>query len=156
MNFMSDNAAGAAPEILAALARVNDGVAAGYGGDDVTARVTEKLSALFEKKVAVFPVATGTAANSLAVITSYSIHYTKLYEPLDYAKTRKSYPVVYMLDADYSFAIVRNVVQHFVERDDLPPMILVAIAYPGAATNRETYKKNRTRDYTPVYSYNFV
>ncbi len=72
--------------------------------------------------------------------------------PLDYAKTRKSYPVVYMLDADYSFSIVRNVVQHFVERDDLPPMILVAIAYPGAATNRETYKKNRTRDYTPVYA----
>ncbi len=69
MNFMSDNAAGAAPEILAALARVNDGVAAGYGGDDVTARVTEKLSALFEKKVAVFPVATGTAANSLALST---------------------------------------------------------------------------------------
>ncbi len=72
--------------------------------------------------------------------------------PLDYDKTRKSYPVVYMLDADYSFAIVRNVVQHFVEREDLPPMILVAIAYPGAATNRETYKKNRTRDYTPVYA----
>jgi predicted alpha/beta superfamily hydrolase len=72
--------------------------------------------------------------------------------PPDYAKTKKSYPVVYMLDADYSFAIVRNVVQHFVERDDLPPMILVAIAYPGAATNRETYKKNRTRDYTPVYA----
>ena len=64
--------------------------------------------------------------------------------PLDYATSRKSYPVVYMLDADYSFALTRNVVQHFVEREDLPPMILVAIAYPGAATNRETYKKNRT------------
>jgi hypothetical protein len=72
--------------------------------------------------------------------------------PLDYARTRKTYPVVYMLDADYSFALVRNVVQHFVEREDLPPMILVAIAYPGAATNRETYKKNRTRDYTPAYA----
>jgi len=72
--------------------------------------------------------------------------------PLDYAKTNKSYPVVYMLDADYSFALVRSVVQHFVEREDLPPMILVAIAYPGAATNRETYKMNRTRDYTPVYA----
>jgi predicted alpha/beta superfamily hydrolase len=72
--------------------------------------------------------------------------------PLDYGKSQKSYPVVYMLDADYSFALVRNVVQHFVEREDLPPMILVAIAYPGAATNRETYKKNRTRDYTPAYA----
>jgi predicted alpha/beta superfamily hydrolase len=64
----------------------------------------------------------------------------------------KLYPVVYMLDADYSFALVRNVVQHFVERDDLPPMILVAIAYPGAATQRNLYKMNRTRDYTPVYA----
>jgi predicted alpha/beta superfamily hydrolase len=72
--------------------------------------------------------------------------------PADYRKSGKSYPVVYLLDADYSFALVRNVVQHFVEREDLPPMILVAIAYPGAATNRETYKMNRTRDYTPVFA----
>lgn len=69
MNFMSDNAAGAAPEVLAALTRVNDGTAASYGGDDATRRITEKLSALFEKEVAVFPVATGTAANSLALAT---------------------------------------------------------------------------------------
>lgn len=72
--------------------------------------------------------------------------------PGDYSSSSKTYPVVYMLDADYSFALVRNVVQHFVEREDLPPLILVAIAYPGAATNRETYKMNRTRDYTPVYA----
>lgn len=72
--------------------------------------------------------------------------------PSDYARSRRSYPVVYMLDADYSFALVRNVVQHFVEREDLPPMILVAIAYPGAATDREIYKRNRTRDYTPVHA----
>ena len=72
--------------------------------------------------------------------------------PSDYDKSGKTYPVVYMLDADYSFALVRNVVQHFVEREDLPPMILVAIAYPGAAADREVYKMNRTRDYTPVYA----
>lgn len=72
--------------------------------------------------------------------------------PADYRKTGKSYPVVYMLDADYSFALVRNVVQHFVEREDLPPLILVAIAYPGAAADRAVYKMNRTRDYTPVFA----
>src|SRR6185312_9693881 len=72
--------------------------------------------------------------------------------PGDYKMSAKTYPVVYMLDADYSFALVRNVVQHFVEREDLPPLILVAIAYRGSATNRETYKMNRTRDYTPVYA----
>ena len=69
MNFASDNAAGAAPEILAALSRANDGTASSYGADTITARVTEKLSALFERQVAFFPVATGTAANSLALAT---------------------------------------------------------------------------------------
>ena len=69
MNFVSDNAVGAAPEVLAALARANDGVASSYGGDDATARLTQKLSRLFEKDVAVFPVTTGTAANSLSLAT---------------------------------------------------------------------------------------
>lgn len=72
--------------------------------------------------------------------------------PPGYHKSGRSYPVVYMLDADYAFALVRNIVKHFVEREDLPPVILVAIAYPGAATSRETYRMNRTRDYTPVYA----
>jgi uncharacterized protein len=72
--------------------------------------------------------------------------------PSDYRTSKKTYPVVYMLDADYSFALVRNIVQHFVEREDLPPMILVAIAYPGAAADRATYRMNRTRDYTPDYA----
>ncbi len=67
MNFKSDNTAPAAPEVLAALARVNDGVAGNYGDDHVTERLKAKLSALFEKEVAVFPVATGTAANALSL-----------------------------------------------------------------------------------------
>lgn len=69
MNFVSDNAFGTAPEILAALATVNSGTERGYGTDKVSARVTTKLSELFERDVAVFPVATGTAANSLTLAT---------------------------------------------------------------------------------------
>ncbi|NOT42043.1 MAG: low specificity L-threonine aldolase [Alphaproteobacteria bacterium] len=69
MNFKSDNTAPAAPEVLAALARVNDGAAGNYGDDNVTDRLKTKLSALFEKEVAVFPVATGTAANALSLAT---------------------------------------------------------------------------------------
>jgi threonine aldolase len=69
MNFRSDNTAPAAPEILAALARANEGAATSYGADPITARLTEKFSNLFEKEVAVFPVATGTAANALALAT---------------------------------------------------------------------------------------
>lgn len=97
------------------------------------------------------------AVPSTEVIALRSKHTGAAYQlfvalPSDYRTSKQTYPVVYMLDADYSFALVRNVVQHFVEREDLPPMILVAIAYPGAAADRATYRMNRTRDYTPAYA----
>ena len=67
MNFASDNTAGAHPAILAALAGANDGAAPSYGGDDLTKRVERKFCEVFERDVAVFFVATGGAANSLAL-----------------------------------------------------------------------------------------
>jgi threonine aldolase len=67
MNFCSDNVAGIAPEILAALGVANLGSAASYGDDAITGRVERRLAEIFEHEVAVFPVATGTAANALAL-----------------------------------------------------------------------------------------
>jgi len=67
MNFASDNAAGIAPEILAAIGRANIGAALAYGQDDWTRRVEQQFAALFEREVAVFLAATGTAANALAL-----------------------------------------------------------------------------------------
>ncbi len=67
MNFGSDNMAGASPEMLEALARVNGGRAVPYGADDVTTRVKARLAEVFEADVEVFPVATGTAANALSI-----------------------------------------------------------------------------------------
>lgn len=67
MNFGSDNMAGASPEILEALSRVNGGRAVPYGNDDVTARVKARFAEIFETEVEVFPVATGTAANALSI-----------------------------------------------------------------------------------------
>ena len=67
MNFASDNAAGASPEILAALTAANTGTAAAYGADAITERLVGRFAELFETDVAVFPVATGTAANALAL-----------------------------------------------------------------------------------------
>lgn len=67
MNFASDNIAGAAPEIVAALLRANEGSAVSYGGDEITARLKERFSAFFERDVDVYPVVTGTAANALAL-----------------------------------------------------------------------------------------
>src|SRR5262245_52523072 len=67
MNFASDNAAGIVPEILAAIAAANDGAALAYGRDPWTERVERKFAQVFEREVAVFLVATGTAANALAL-----------------------------------------------------------------------------------------
>jgi threonine aldolase len=67
MDFRSDNVAGASPAILAAIAAANEGTAAAYGDDAVTGRLKARLAAFFEHEVAVFPVATGTAANALAL-----------------------------------------------------------------------------------------
>jgi threonine aldolase len=64
----SDNNAGICPEALEALLAANrEGHAAGYGGDDWTARAIDRLRALFETDCAVFFVFNGTAANALAL-----------------------------------------------------------------------------------------
>jgi threonine aldolase len=45
----------------------NAGPAMPYGNEDWTRHVTERLKEIFERDLAAFPVATGTAANSLAL-----------------------------------------------------------------------------------------
>ncbi|MSO81172.1 MAG: low specificity L-threonine aldolase [Alphaproteobacteria bacterium] len=66
-NFASDNVSPAAPSVMAALVAANAGPAMPYGADPWSERLTETLSALFECEVTVFTVATGTAANALAL-----------------------------------------------------------------------------------------
>jgi len=67
MNFASDNTAGVAPAILAAIERANQGFALGYGNDALTEAVEGRFAEIFEHEVAVFLVPTGTAANALAI-----------------------------------------------------------------------------------------
>ena len=67
LDFTSDNATGATPEILQAIVAANDGTAPAYGADDLSLRAERKLGEIFEKDVAVFLVATGTASNALAL-----------------------------------------------------------------------------------------
>src|SRR5271156_1545315 len=66
-NFHSDNVAPACEAIIAAVSAANAGSATSYGGDDLTARLQSVAGKLFETEVAVYPVTTGTAANSLAL-----------------------------------------------------------------------------------------
>ena len=68
MFFTSDNGSGAAPEIMDAVARANDGSARSYGADEISERVQELVREVFEAPSArVYSVATGTAANALAL-----------------------------------------------------------------------------------------
>lgn len=66
-SFASDNAAGASPQVLAALAQCGSGAAAAYGADDETRRVERRLAEIFETELSVFLVATGSAANALCL-----------------------------------------------------------------------------------------
>lgn len=66
-SFASDNVAPAAPEVMAALERVNQGTVHSYGDDPETRRLSALAREVFETELAIFPVATGTAANALAL-----------------------------------------------------------------------------------------
>jgi threonine aldolase len=67
VNLRSDNVAGVAPEILAAIEAANAGTAPSYGADAITAGLQDLFSELFETRCFVQPVATGTATNALAL-----------------------------------------------------------------------------------------
>jgi predicted alpha/beta superfamily hydrolase len=67
--------------------------------------------------------------------------------PADYDSSAARYPVIYVLDADYAFAIARNIVEHLSDRHHLTRALIVGIAYDGPPA----YRMNRTRDYTPTH-----
>lgn len=70
MNFASDNAGPAHPRVMAALVKANEAHAAPYGFDRWTEAATTRIREVFEAPEAtVLLVATGTAANSLALAT---------------------------------------------------------------------------------------
>ncbi len=66
-NFASDNNASIHPDILAAIARVNEGHALAYGADATTQSMEAKFAETFGEGAQVFPVFNGTAANVLSL-----------------------------------------------------------------------------------------
>ncbi len=66
-DFASDNTAGAAPEALAALVDANAGHRASYGEDELSARAADQIRALLDADAEVRFVASGTAANAVAL-----------------------------------------------------------------------------------------
>jgi threonine aldolase len=66
-SFASDNNAGVHPEILKAIAMVNQGHVVGYGADPYTAIMVNTFREHFGADVEVFPVFNGTGANCLSL-----------------------------------------------------------------------------------------
>lgn len=70
MYFASDNAGRVHPQVMDALAQANTGFAMPYGEDTIMDEVRDRIRDVFEAPdAAVYLVATGTAANSLALAT---------------------------------------------------------------------------------------
>lgn len=67
MNFTSDNEAPAHPAMLEAIARANEGFATAYANDRYSRQLDQRFSELFDTECHVLPIATGTAANSVAI-----------------------------------------------------------------------------------------
>ena len=65
--FRSDNNAGVCPEALHAIIDANEGHHIGYGDDEYTAHAVAEFRRIFGEETAAFLVATGTAANTLAI-----------------------------------------------------------------------------------------
>lgn len=67
MHFGSDNWAGAHPAISRALEQASTGFSPAYGASETDSRALEAFERVFGRKVSVFFVGTGTAANALAM-----------------------------------------------------------------------------------------
>ncbi len=67
MQFGSDNQTGASPQVLEMLVEANRGFLHGYGDDEWCERAAKDLERFFGCSLKVYFVATGTAANSLAI-----------------------------------------------------------------------------------------
>ncbi|MGK5025955.1 alpha/beta hydrolase [Janthinobacterium sp. RB2R34] len=66
--------------------------------------------------------------------------------PDSYREGSKRYPVVFVVDADYSFAVVRNIAQRLAKHAGLEEVIVVGLSY--ARGDSGVY--SRRRDYTPT------
>ena len=69
---------------------------------------------------------------------------------------RKNYLVLYVLDGDIDFAMVKNITDTMVNFGTIEPIIVVGIGYKGQELSQynskifwENYMLNRTRDYIP-------
>jgi predicted alpha/beta superfamily hydrolase len=65
--------------------------------------------------------------------------------PIGYPHSKKSYPVLYVLDGDKSFGMTKEIADWLIWRDEIKDIIVVGISY-GQGTN--IWWEKRARDYT--------
>jgi predicted alpha/beta superfamily hydrolase len=73
----------------------------------------------------------------------FKIH---VYLPRHYPEEGRQYPVIYLLDAEYSFGCVSYVVRRLIKGQEMPPAIVVGVSYE---VPYEDFYRRRERDYTP-------
>lgn len=67
--------------------------------------------------------------------------------PLHYEESEIRCPVIYVNDAEYNFGCVSYIARRLMKQGDLPPVIVVGIAYD---TGYEDFYDRRARDLTPT------
>lgn len=70
----------------------------------------------------------------------------QVYLPPGYEDAAKQFPVLYLLDADKSFGMAKDIVEWLVWAREIPEIIVIGIAY-GEGT--KAWWDKRSRDYTP-------
>jgi predicted alpha/beta superfamily hydrolase len=72
--------------------------------------------------------------------------------PVGYETGERTYPVIVTLDADYSFPIAAMHLEHLAARmNQAPEAILVSIGVAGIYPDVRGYRRERSRDYTPIF-----
>jgi predicted alpha/beta superfamily hydrolase len=69
--------------------------------------------------------------------------------PEDYAATKASYPVLYLLDGDHAFAMATDVVQYLIYGRHIPDLLIVSTAYGSKKGFDEGGRNMRDRDLVP-------
>ena len=68
--------------------------------------------------------------------------------PYSHTDADKSYPVLYVLDGNWTFGLITETIRLLQLREELPEMIIVGIAYP--VNDVGEIRRLRARDYTPT------
>jgi len=81
---------------------------------------------------------------SRMVKDEFRIH---VYLPRGYYSGIKNYPVIYLLDAEYSFGCVAYVVRRLIKGREIPEAVVVGVSYE---VPYEEYYRRRQRDFAPT------